>query len=479
MHPLPTVPPSPAQALLEWVEQVDPKLVRGPRFVAVGAYELRGPIDVPALREALDALVVRHEALRTATVRDGGAPVRRRTGEAAPVPLVECPPDRLIDTIVAGRYPADSVPLLWAFLARPAAAPGGTHGADADGAHADGADAHGAHAHGSHADAATATLVLLAQHTVADPWSMRILVADLMEAYGQRLAERAPDAPPVPATPSGTQSVPATPPGTPPVPATPATKQSGSPTAPPASRAAPREEVLEFWRRELARLPALPLPEAAPGGPARTEEERFPVPVTEPRLRSAARGLRTTPFVLLFGAFAGALAELTGATELAVPVLTYGRGRADWDRVGLFMNVLPVRVDLAGDPDPRQALARVHAAFATAYARELPLAELLARVPETARFFAPGGPVSAQFEVIQLPPLRSSGPLAYRPVRLPAGLPLGGPVLPVNGLAVWLEQDADGGYDVTIRYRADLFRPETVDRLALRYADRLDRLVRP
>lgn len=416
----PTVPLSPAQRLLTWVDDVAPGVVFGPRFVCLGGYRLTGPLDVPVLRAALDGLVVRHEALRTVLVRDGAAAPFRRVAPPAPVPLVEVAPKRLIDTIVAGSYPPESVPLLRAFLAR--------H------------------------DATDATLVLVAQHTAADPWSMRILVTDLLRGYAERLAGR---------------DAAGTPPG-----------RDGFPVP----RRAPDEQrtqlLTEYWRQVLTGVPALPLPAAAPGGAPRTAETRFPVAVTDARLRAAARALRTSPFVLLLSGFVGALGAATGATDLTVPVLTHGRDRADWETVGLFMNALPVRVDLTGEPDPPETLRRVHTAFATAFTREVPLADLVSWLPEAARFFAPGGPVSAQFEVIQVPPAQPAGPLAYEPVHLPAGLPLGGPVIPVNGLAAWLEQDAEGRYTGTVRYRADLFARPTIDQLVTGYADRLDRMVR-
>lgn len=416
----PTLPLSPAQRLLTWVDDVAPGVVFGPRFVCLGGYRLTGPLDVPVLREALDRLVLRHEALRTVLVREGATPCLR-VEPPAPVPLVEVTPDRLIDTVVAGRYPPGSVPLLWAFLAR--------H------------------------DTTDATLVLVAQHTAADPWSMRILIDDLLRAYADRLAGRGHD-----------------PAGTP-------------PDRVPVSRRAPDERraglLTEHWRQVLTDVPGLPLPAAPPGGAPRTAETRFPVAVTDPRLRAAARARRTSPFVLLLSGFIGALGATTGATDVTVPVLTYGRARSDWETVGLFMNALPVRVDLTGEPDPPETLRRVHSAFAAAFTREVPLADLVSSLPEAARFFAPDGPVSAQFEVIQVPPARPSGPLAYEPVHLPAGLPLGGPVIPVNGLAAWLEQDAEGRYTGTVRYRADLFSRRTIDRLVTGYADRLDRTVRP
>ncbi|MGW0434778.1 condensation domain-containing protein [Micromonospora sp. NPDC003197] len=411
-----TVPMSSAQRLLWWVEEVTPGMVFGPRFVALGAYRISGPIEAAALRDALDSLVARHAALRTNLVGDDRM-ARHQTFSPGPVPLVEVTPDRLVETLAATDYPATATPLLWAFLAR--------H------------------------EVTEATLVLVAHHTAADPWSMRILIADLMRAYAARLAgEPAP-------WPAGSD-------------ADPAVWRTGRP---------PAAQLTDYWREILADLPELVPPAPIPGGVPRTEEFRFPLNATEPELRSTARSHRTTPFVLLLAGFMSALHGISGGGDLMVPVLTYGRARSDWDTVGLFMNALPVRADLAGDPDPTETLARVRAAFATAYPRELPLVDLLARVPEAVRLFAPGGPVCAQFEIIQLPTIGPSSPLSYRPIRLPAGLPLGGPVIPVNAMVVWLEQEPDGSYTGTVRFRADLFGTETVERLLHGYGELVDRMV--
>jgi hypothetical protein len=292
-----TVPLSPAQELLCRVEEVAPGTVFGSRFVAVGAYRVSGPLDVAVLRASLDDLVVRHEALRTVTVRDGPSPYQKIL-PPAPARLAVVAADRVMETAFAGDYPATAAPLMWAFLGRHS-------GADA-------------------------TLVLVVHHTVSDPWSMRLLMADLMSAYADRVAGAAP----------------------------------------------------------------------------RVDAPRY--------------------------------ADSTAAA----------RRRYDERRCALL----------------------------TPYARELPLASLLSALPEAARFFAPGGPVSAQFEVIALPATVAS-PLAYRPVRLPGPVPLGGPVLPVNGMAVWL--DPGGGYTGTVRYRSDLFAPSTVDEVTGHYVELLDALVRP
>ncbi|MER5335710.1 hypothetical protein [Micromonospora sp. NPDC002717] len=330
------------------------------RFVALGGARLPAEPDPAALRRALDALLARHPVL----------------GEG-PVPL------RTVDDVwaaaAAGRYPPDARCLLWAYLAG-------------------------------------RELLLVAHHTVSDPWSMRLLLREVMK------------------------------PGTGPAPTYHAS----------ASTPAPRRvnRSLPFWRRMLADVPTLA---QGPSGDTGTAEIRTPSGITQQQAEAVARTVRSTPFVVLLTAFARALGPLCPG-EAVVPVLTHGRQRSDWDTVGLYMNVLPVRL---GTP----TVGAVHRAFAEAYAHEIPFPVLLDAVPQADALFAGGGPALAQFEVIQVP-----DGAGIEPLTIPAGLGLGGPVLPVNGLAFWLEPGAGGGYTACLRYRRS-YREAEMQALTRRFID--------
>lgn len=308
------------------------------RFVALGGVRLPEPADPTALSRALDATVARHPVLGT-----------------GPVQLSVV--DDVWEAVAAGRYPADAQCLLWAFLA----------GRD---------------------------LLLVAQHTVADPWSMRLLSRDVMS------------------------------PGTGPAP----TYHGQNDT----NRQARTARAVPYWRTVLADVPAL----APVSGD--TVELQVPTGIAEADVAAVARQVRSTSFVVLLAAFAQALD--TGE-DLLLPVLTHGRHRAEWDIVELFMNVLPVRI--AG-----RELGAVHRAFVEAYAHEIPFPVLLDLVPAADRVFGVGGPALAQFEVIQVP-----DPQEYVPLTRPPGLGLGGPLLPVNGLAFGLELGADRTYTACVWHR--------------------------
>src|SRR5687768_4593334 len=62
-----------AQQRLWFVQQLDPD---DTSYNAVAATRLEGELDAAALRSALDAVVERHEALRTVFATRGGEPVQ-------------------------------------------------------------------------------------------------------------------------------------------------------------------------------------------------------------------------------------------------------------------------------------------------------------------------------------------------------------------------------------------------------------------
>ncbi|MEU6207081.1 hypothetical protein ABZ814_26225 [Micromonospora musae] len=335
------------------------------RFVALGGIRLPAEPDPAALRHALDAVVARHPVL-------GQGPVPLRTVED------------VWAAAAAGRYPPDARCLLWAYLA-------GTE------------------------------LLLVAHHSVTDPWSMRLLVREVLK------------------------------PGSGPAPS----YHDSASTHPPhrVARFAP------FWNRLLTDVPTL-----APGGggDVGTAEVRAPSGITQRQAGAVARAVRSTPFVVLFTAFARALDQLRQG-DAVVPVLTHGRRRSDWDTVGLYMNVLPVRLATS-------TVSAVHGAFAEAYANEIPFPLLLEAVPQAEALFTEGGPSLAQFEVIQVP---AGG--GIEPLTIPPGLGLGGPVLPVNGLTFWLEPGAGGAYTVCLRYHRS-YREAEMRALIGRFVDRWEEI---
>ena len=80
-----------------------------------------------------------------------------------------------------------------------------------------------------------------------------------------------------------------------------------------------------------------------------------------PELANALRGLGApqgaTPFMVLLAGFALLLSRWSGQEDLIVGSPIAGRDRRELERlIGIFLNMLPLRIDLSGDPDfPRAA----------------------------------------------------------------------------------------------------------------------------
>jgi len=74
-------------------------------------------------------------------------------------------------------------------------------------------------------------------------------------------------------------------------------------------------------------------------------------PVTSDALRALARSCRTTPFAVFLAGLTATLSRLTGATDLVIGTPASNRHRRGTTKVvGMLANMLPLRVDLTGDP---------------------------------------------------------------------------------------------------------------------------------
>ncbi|MBV9110803.1 MAG: non-ribosomal peptide synthetase, partial [Gemmatimonadetes bacterium] len=273
---------------------------------------LRGELDAVALERALGEVVHRHEALRT-TFReaDGVATqvVHAFAGFALPGDdLSALDPaardaelKRQVAEVAATEFDLEHGPLLAARLVRLQT--------------------------GDHA------LLLCMHHIVTDGWSLRVIVDEALVLYEAFAAGRP------------------------------------SPLAPPAlqygdwavwqraqAQRQAEERHLEYWTEKLGGAPELlELPADHPRPPVPTfRGGRVAVNVpadTLERLREIARAEGTTLFVVVLAAFKVLLNRYSGAEDLVVGTPVAGRARREVeDVVGLFMNTMVLRTDLAGDP---------------------------------------------------------------------------------------------------------------------------------
>ena len=225
---------------------------------------------------------------------------------------------------------------------------------------------------------------------------------------------------------------------------------------------------LIWWWEHLTGAPTVlelptdrPRPAAASGLGGR-ERVEIPAELRRGLERLGRREDATLQMTMLAG-FAALLARAAGQTELLVGSPVAGRPRRELDgAIGPFANVLPLRVDLAGEPTFRQLLVRVREETLAALAhRELPfecLIEALAPEPDLDR--TPLFQVAVTLR--EAPPEPRAPGLTLRPVELVAAAPR---------LDLSLELSPEGeGLAGWIEYRRDLFDAATVRGLAADFA---------
>ncbi|HEX8275797.1 MAG TPA: amino acid adenylation domain-containing protein [Longimicrobiaceae bacterium] len=321
------IPASFAQERLWFLEQMRP----GEATYAIpAALRMTGPLEVEALRRALEEIVRRHEALRTVFARSGGRPVQVvRPAGRLELPVEELAAGGDADAALRARMREDAQrlfdleegPLFRVALLRL------------------GADEH--------------ALLLSMHHIVSDGWSMGVLLRELAALYAAFV-----DGGPSPLAPLPVQY------------ADFAAWQ----------RAWLRGEALErqvaFWRERLAGAPAvLEVPTDHPR-PAvqgsRGAVHSFTIPRGEAdAARALGRREGVTLFMTLVSAWALLLSRYSGAEDLVVGVPTAGRTRRELEElIGFFVNALPLRAELAGDPTTGELLARTREAVLAGYAHQ-------------------------------------------------------------------------------------------------------------
>jgi amino acid adenylation domain-containing protein len=322
------------------------------RFVpGVAAYNvpialgLSGPLDVPALSRALDAVVARHEALRTRFAPGAqGRPVQLIGAPApVPLPLVDLPqmdlgdagadqPARVrefIDAEAVRSFSLADGPLLRAHLLRLAER--------------------------DH------VLLVVVHHTVFDGWSARVLLGELAGLYAAEVNGKPADLAELPVQFADY-----------------ALWERDRLTG------GALEELEAYWNGAMAGYQTLQFPADRPRPLLDSfAGERVQLQLTGPGLldglRQLSRAEGTTLFVTLMAAFQALLYRYTGQTDIVVGTASANRARPELaPMIGFLVNTLPIRADLSGDPSFTELLARVSEATTGAYAhQDLPFGKLV------------------------------------------------------------------------------------------------------
>ncbi len=287
------------------------------------ALRLRGRLDPTELGCALDTLVDRHDILRTRYLADDSGEPYQVVDPAGPVPLrtvdlrelVGSARDAAVDEVFAAQsarpFDLGRDEMLRATLL--------TCGPD------------------------ESILLLVTHHIAVDGWSVGILLSELATCYAaQPLAPR------------------------------PARYADYARLQHDAGSARRARSALRYWRGHLAGAVPLELPAdrpyAAEWDPTGDGVEfTIPAEVTQ-RLAEVARTASCTPFMATLTALKLLLARYCGQSDITVASPVAGRTRAAFaNTVGFFVNTLPMRTDLSGDPSFLEALGRVRNTALDAY----------------------------------------------------------------------------------------------------------------
>jgi len=318
-------PLSANQERLWFVHKLDPRL---PLYNISRAYRLTGELDIPTLQRAIDAVVVRHDSLRTRFVENKGVP-RQFVVEPATVPLP------LLD--VSGRPEPEREA-----QRRMRAAATMPFDLEREGSFRASLYKLGATQH---------VLVLAMHHIMSDGWSLQVLSRDLTIAYND-LAQ----------TTSGT--------------ITPLRRQYADIVA--LERSSAREKLveveIEWWRDQLKGVVPVDVPGDRPRPARRSfsgrQIEFWLPPDVRDDCKRLAQELRVTPFRVVLAAFALTVARYSGLNDVVIGSPFAGRAEQDMEGlIGFFANILALRIDLAGDPSFETLVRRTGVTVQEAMAR--------------------------------------------------------------------------------------------------------------
>ncbi|WP_414639269.1 amino acid adenylation domain-containing protein, partial [Archangium sp.] len=354
LTPVPRERPLPlsfSQQRLWFLDQLSPG---DPSFNVPLAVRVKGPLEAESLEWSLRELCRRHESLRTTFATVEGQPVQVSSPEPrfqlAVVDLSglseqerEAEVQRRADEDVAQPFELTKGPLLRVQLLRLAPQEG--------------------------------VLLVALHHIVTDGWSMGLFLKELGALYEAHSRGRPSPLPELPIQ-YGDYAV----------------WQRGWLSG----------EVLEaqlaYWRKQLAGAPTiLELPTDHPRPAVRSTRGAVAVgPTFPPALVQALRGMAqqegVTFFMLLEAAFHTLLHRYSGQDDISVGTTVAGRTRTETEPlIGLFINTLVFRVNLAGEPTFRELLARVREMALGAYEhQEVPFEKLVDELaPERSLSHAP------------------------------------------------------------------------------------------
>lgn len=236
------------------------------------------------------------------------------------------------------------------------------------------------------------------------------------------------------------------------------------------------EQQLTYWRQQLAGAPtSLGLPTNRPRPHIQTFNGRhvqwmLPRQLTS-RLHDLGQSERSTPFMTMLAAFNVLLSRYSGQEDIILGTPVAGRNEAESEQIiGLFVNALVVRTDLAGNPPFRQLLARVRGTVLAALSnQDVPFEKLVEQLdPQRNLSQSPIFQVSMAFQNIPRDAF-DLGKLSVVPIDMHTN---------TSKLDMTLSvlENTDGTR-AEIEYNTDLFDAETIEHMLRHYQTLLESIV--
>jgi len=417
IHPRPADAPVPASLAQQrfWILE---RLVPGNAASLIRfAVRVRGPLDRPRLEAALAALAARHEPLRSslAELPSGLA------APSAPAPaawLVDAPASDWQASVAADAVRGFDLAQGPLWRVRIAAA---------------GPEEH--------------VLAFAFHHAIFDGWSEGVFVRELGRLYAGEPLDELPVR-------YGDY----------------AHWQRGRTEGGEDGAASPIARQVAAWREELAGIPALDLPVegsrpavqtfrggAAAGSVARPEANA---------LRGVARAEGATLFMVLLAAWEVWLWRHSGQTDFGIGVPVAGRTRRELEGlIGLFVNTVVVRSDIAGEISFKELIRRVRERTLRAYDRQEAPFEQVVEAVQPVRDTSRTPLFQVMFTVQNTPRTEQKfGAVAIEPLALEA-------TSAKFELTLTAAEEPDGTIALSLEYNRDLFSPPTAARFLARYGE--------
>jgi condensation enzyme len=411
----------------EWFLTMDKGDYNGPfgnRYLIVVVLRITGSVDLAVLQGALDDVVARHELLRTLVVRDADPPYQMVLPPCqVPLEVRDLPAvtgqskDKALQELFVeaetGTISTREVPLLRALLAR--------------------------------FDDRDSALFLTVHHSVSDGWSVGIILRDLGAFYAARVSGTEPELPPMRQYREYVDWQRAT--------AT-STDDGGA---------------LSYWAAKLdgAREFVMPTDHGHP--PRYSSPYSMHVFTIDADTMAAAADLanatRGSLFMVVFSAIYILASQITGATDLTLDAVTSGRNEiAFHNTMGLFLNVLPFRTEIASCTSFRDVVRSTRETFIDAMAYELPAGLLEQTFPDYIR--SREDPRMAQFLISDAssPDGGTTFPIAEGAKGIDASIFQDAEThdLPGGGTVWYLSMRPDGPLHGSVQFNRDEFEASTV-----------------